>query len=167
MKVAIGSDHAGFSLKESLKGVLRDLGAEVQDLGTDGEASVDYVDFARRVAEAVAGGAADRGIAICGTGIGTSITANKVAGIRAALCHEAYTARMSREHNDANVLCLGGRVIGRELAADIVRTFLAAEFTGGRHARRVGKITELERPGTGGGRAPAGAPPGRGPRPAG
>lgn len=145
MRVVIGSDHAGFALKEWLRGLLRDQGVEVEDLGTHDETSVDYVDYARRVAEAVAGGKADRGIAICGTGIGTSIAANKVPGIRAALCHEGYTARMSREHNDANVLCLGGRVLGRELAAEIARIFLSAEFSGGRHARRVDKITGLDR----------------------
>lgn len=145
MRVAIGSDHAGFALKESLKGSLRALGAEVQDLGTHDETSVDYVDFARKVAEQVARGAAERGIAICGTGIGTSIAANKIPGVRAALCHEGYTARMSREHNDANVLCLGARVIGGEIAAEIVRIFLTTGFAGGRHARRVGKVGALER----------------------
>jgi ribose 5-phosphate isomerase B len=149
MKVALGSDHAGFGLKEGLKETLRSLGAEVQDLGTHDEAAVDYVDYARQVAEAVARGSADRGIAICGTGIGTSIAANKVAGVRAALCHEGFTARMSREHNDANVLCLGARVIGRELAAEIVRMFLAADFAGGRHARRLEKIAALDRVRTG------------------
>jgi ribose 5-phosphate isomerase B len=169
MRVAIGSDHAGFPLKDWLREVLRELGVEVQDLGTHDETSVDYVDFARRVAEAVAGGEADRGIAICGTGVGTSITANKVPGIRAALCHEGYTARMSREHNDANVLCLGGRVVGRELAAEIVRIFLSTNFGGGRHARRVDKIAELERsqPVRSGSRpdpVPAGPPARRGPR---
>ncbi len=149
MKVALGSDHAGFGLKEGLKETLRALGVEVQDLGTHDEASVDYVDYARQVAEAVARGSADRGIAICGTGIGTSIAANKVPGVRAALCHESFTARMSREHNDANVLCLGARVIGRELAAEIVRVFLASDFAGGRHARRVEKIVALDRARTG------------------
>ena len=171
MRVAIGSDHAGFFLKEWLRDLLRDQGLEVEDLGTHDETSVDYVDYARRVAEAVAEGRAERGIAICGTGIGTSITANKVPGIRAALCHEGYTARMSREHNDANVLCLGGRVIGRELAGEIARIFLSAEFSGGRHARRVDKISELDRSRSAPDRSrrnqePA-ANPRRGPRPRG
>jgi len=152
--VALGSDHAGFALKESLKETLRALGAEVNDLGTHDETSVDYVDYARQVAEEVARGAAERGIAICGTGIGMSIAANKVAGVRAALCHEGYSARQSREHNDANVLCLGARVIGKELAVEVVRVFLSSDFAGGRHRRRVEKIVALEGSKTGPG-APA------------
>ena len=154
MRVALGSDHAGFALKESLKETLRALGAEVEDLGTHDETSVDYVDYARRVGEEVARGAAERGIAICGTGIGMSIAANKVAGVRAALCHEGYSARHSREHNDANVLCLGARVIGKELAVEVVRVFLSSGFSGGRHRHRVEKIAALE-DSTGGPGSPA------------
>ncbi len=145
MRIAIGCDHAGFLLKEELKAFLQALGHEVEDVGTHSLDSVDYPDFARMVAEAVAVGRVERGIVICGTGIGSSIVANKVPGVRAALCHESYTARMSREHNDANVLALGGRVLGVELAKEIVQVWLASEFQGGRHARRVEKIKSIER----------------------
>ncbi|HIQ05198.1 MAG TPA: ribose 5-phosphate isomerase B [Anaerolineae bacterium] len=140
----MGSDHAGFSLKQEVVAWLEAQGYEVSDLGIDSLESVDYPDFARPVAEAVAAGKADRGILICGTGIGMSMTANKVPGIRAALCTDPYMARMSRLHNDANVLCMGGRVVGVGLALDIVETWLATEFEGGRHARRVGKIMQME-----------------------
>jgi ribose 5-phosphate isomerase B len=116
----------------------------VQDFGTAGPESVDYTDFARQAARAVAAGACDRGIVVCGTGIGVSIAANKVVGIRAALCTDGYMARMSRQHNDANILALGARVLGEGLALDIVDAWLAAEFEGGRHARRVAKIHEIE-----------------------
>ncbi|MDR5695363.1 MAG: ribose 5-phosphate isomerase B [Armatimonadota bacterium] len=145
MRIAIGCDHAGFLLKEEIKAFLQALGHEVEDVGTHSLDSVDYPDFARMVAEAVAVGRVERGIVICGTGIGSSIVANKVPGVRAALCHESYTARMSREHNDANVLALGGRVLGVELAKEIVQVWLASEFQGGRHARRVEKIKSIER----------------------
>lgn len=145
MRIAIGCDHAGFLLKEELKAYLQVLGHEVEDMGTHSLESVDYPDYARQVAEAVAQGKVERGIVICGTGIGSSIVANKVPGVRAALCHESYTARMSREHNDSNVLALGGRVLGVELAKEIVQVWLASEFQGGRHARRVEKIKTIER----------------------
>lgn len=145
MRIAIGCDHAGFLLKEELKAYLQALGHEVVDMGTHSLDSVDYPDYARQVAEAVAQGRVERGIVICGTGIGSSIVANKVPGVRAALCHESYTARMSREHNDSNVLALGGRVLGVELAKEIVQVWLASEFQGGRHARRVEKIKTIER----------------------
>jgi ribose 5-phosphate isomerase B len=144
MKIAIGCDHAGLPLKEEIKKTLAEAGAQVQDLGTTSPESVDYPDYARAVAEAVASGRADSGILVCGTGIGMSITANKVAGVRAALCHDAYTARLAREHNDANVLCLGGRVIGPGVAADMVRVWLETRFAGGRHARRVEKMRALD-----------------------
>jgi ribose 5-phosphate isomerase B len=145
VRIAIGCDHAGFLLKEELKAYLQALGHEVEDMGTHSLESVDYPDYARQVAEAVAQGKVERGIVICGTGIGSSIVANKVPGVRAALCHESYTARMSREHNDSNVLALGGRVLGVELAKEIVQVWLASEFQGGRHALRVEKIRTIER----------------------
>ena len=144
MKIAIGSDHAGLDLKAQLARRLGEAGHEVRDLGTDSAASVDYPDFARNVARAVASGEADRGLLVCGTGIGMAMSANKVPGVRAALATNAYMARMAREHNDANVLCLGARVTGIGLAEDILDAFLAAAFEGGRHARRVDKINQLE-----------------------
>jgi ribose 5-phosphate isomerase B len=142
--VALGADHGGYPLKEELKRPLGDLGYEVLDLGTVGTEAVDYPDFAVAVARAVAEGRAWRGIMIDGAGIGSSMAANKVAGIRAALCYDLTTAQNAREHNDANVLTLGGTLIGTRLAVDIVRTFLATEFGGGRHARRVDKINSLD-----------------------
>ncbi len=144
MKIAIGCDHGALALKESVKGVLAELGAEINDLGTYTEESVDYPDIAEKVCAEVTEGRAERGVVLCGTGIGISIAANKIKGIRCALCSEAYSARIARAHNDANVLALGGRVLGPELAADVVRTFFTQDFEGGRHARRVGKIMALE-----------------------
>lgn len=145
MIVAVGCDHGGFDLKEAVLEVLRAEGHEVRDFGTMSRESVDYPDFALAVARAVAAGEAGLGVLMCGTGIGVSITANKVPGIRAALCAEPYSARMARQHNDANVLCLGARVVGPGLAQDIVRAFLNGQFEGGRHARRVEKIRGIER----------------------
>ncbi|MFW6386342.1 MAG: ribose 5-phosphate isomerase B [Bacillota bacterium] len=145
MKIALGSDHAGYELKKEIKLLLDDVGMNYQDLGTDSADSVDYPDFAHRVAGAVAGGDCDRGILICGTGIGMSIAANKVEGIRAALCHDVYSARVTREHNNSNILTLGARIVGVDLALEIVRTWLSAEFTDGRHGRRVDKITSIEK----------------------
>jgi ribose 5-phosphate isomerase B len=142
--VALGADHGGFPLKEQLKTTLADLGHEVLDLGTHDTAAVDYPDFAVAVARAVAEGRAWRGIMIDGAGIGSAMAANKVAGVRAALCYDLTTAQNAREHNDANLLTLGGTLIGTRLAVDIVRTFLATEFGGGRHARRVDKINSLD-----------------------
>lgn len=144
MKIAIGCDHGALALKECVKKVLAELGAEIDDVGVYMEDSVDYPDIAEQVCEKVVSGAAERGVVLCGTGIGISIAANKINGIRCALCGEAYSARMARAHNDANVLALGGRVLGPELAGDIVRTFFTTDFEGGRHARRVGKIMALE-----------------------
>ncbi|MGQ9584454.1 MAG: ribose 5-phosphate isomerase B [Anaerolineae bacterium] len=145
MRIAVGADHGGFRLKERVRRFLEEEGHRVEDFGTDSEASVDYPDFGRPVAEAVARGDFDRGVLICGTGIGMSITANKVPGVRAALCHEGFSARLARMHNDANILCMGGRVLGEELALDVVRVFLETSFEdGGRHARRVGKVAALE-----------------------
>jgi ribose 5-phosphate isomerase B len=144
MKIAIGSDHAGFKLKETVKEFLKTSGIEVIDFGTHSEESADYPDFAFPVAEAVVKKEFDFGILICGTGIGMSITANKVAGIRAALCNDLFTANYSKEHNDANVLCMGGRIVGEGLAKAIVQTWLERKFQGGRHERRVKKIEEYE-----------------------
>jgi ribose 5-phosphate isomerase B len=142
--VALGADHGGFPLKEHLKGALADLGHDVLDLGTGDTQAVDYPDFAVAVARAVAEGRAWRGIMVDGAGIGSAMAANKVRGVRAALCYDLTTAQNAREHNDANVLTLGGTLIGTRLAVDIVRAFLATEFGGGRHARRVDKINSLD-----------------------
>lgn len=144
MKVAIGCDHGGYQLKEEIKRYLQDTGVDYKDFGTHSEESCDYPDYAKLVAEAVAAGECTRGILICGTGIGMSIAANKVPGIRAALCHDCFSAKATREHNDSNILCMGERVIGRGLAMEIVRLWLFTAFTGGRHQKRVDKITELE-----------------------
>jgi ribose 5-phosphate isomerase B len=144
-KVVLGSDHAGLSLRAEAVRVAREAGFEAEDLGPAPGESVDYPDFAVRVAQAVASGRARLGILVCGTGIGMSIAANKVKGVRAAHCTTEYEARMARAHNDANVLCLGERVIGIGLAGAVVRAFLAQPFEGGRHQRRVEKIGALER----------------------
>lgn len=142
--VAIGSDHGGYGLKEIIKSHLRDQHYSFKDFGTFSEASVDYPDYAAVVAEAVASGEAWRGIIIDGAGVGSCIVANKVPGIRAALCHDSYTARNSRAHNNANVLTLGSRVIGVDIAKEIVSVWLATEFGGGRHAQRVSKIETID-----------------------
>ncbi|MEO0326242.1 MAG: ribose 5-phosphate isomerase B [Myxococcota bacterium] len=143
-RIVAGADHAGLALKDELVAHLAKLGHEVRDLGTHGPESVDYPDFAHAVATAVrdarAAGEPTLGLLVCGTGLGMSYGANRHAGIRAALCSEPWSAAMSRRHNDANVLCLGGRVVGAELAKAILEAFLEASFEGGRHARRVGKI---------------------------
>lgn len=144
MKIGIGSDHGGFELKEHIKEYLKEKGIEYVDYGTNSLESVDYPDYGKKVAEAVVGKEVDRGIVICGTGIGISIAANKVRGIRCALCGDTFSARMSRLHNDANVLALGGRVLGVGLALDIVDIFLDGEFEGGRHTNRINKISEIE-----------------------
>jgi len=139
--VAVASDHAGYDLKASLAEDLRGMGYEVLDLGTDAaDKSVDYPDFGHALAEVVSSGKCDRGILICGTGIGISIAANRHPGIRAAVCHDETTARLSREHNDANVLALGARMIGETVAKECLKTFLSTEFAGDRHARRVTKL---------------------------
>jgi len=144
MKIALGSDHAGFELKEDLRSFLGERQVEILDLGTFSEAPVDYPDVAIKVAEEVSRGEVERGLLICGTGIGMSMVANRFAGVRAALCHDVYTARMSREHNNANILALGGRVIGKGLAREILKVWLETQFQGGRHERRLDKITALE-----------------------
>lgn len=139
--VALASDHAGFALKEELKTEITRLGLDYLDLGTASSDSVDYPDFGRAVADALIEGRADRGVIVCGTGIGISIAANRVNGVRAAVCHDATTARLAREHNDANVLALGARIVGTEVAKDCLHAFLSATFDGGeRHQRRVDKL---------------------------
>lgn len=145
MRVFIGSDHRGFQVKARLVAMLQKAGHEVTDKGTDGTESVDYPDFASDVARAVSCGDADRGILVCGTGIGMAITANKFAGVRAATCPDEFTAEMSRRHNDVNVLCLSGDMIGERPIDHLLEIWLNTEFEGGRHARRIEKITNLER----------------------
>ena len=145
MKISIGSDHRGVDLKELLRKELEESGNVVIDMGCDTKTSVDYPDFAGKVARAVAAGDCDRGILICATGIGMSMAANKVKGVRAALCHDHYTAVMSRRHNDANLLVIGADTIGAGVASSIVRAWMETSFEGGRHERRVAKIMELER----------------------
>lgn len=144
MKIALGSDHAGVDAKARVAQRLAAAGHEVQDKGTQGNESVDYPDYAEAVARGVAAGEADFGVLICGTGIGMCITANKVPGVRAAKCNDAFEARMSRAHNDANVLCLGDRVLDPAVLDELVDVFLAEPFEGGRHARRVGKMNALD-----------------------
>ena len=144
MKIAIGSDHGGYALKELIYRHLVDKEYEVTDFGTHSEESCDYPLYAQKVAEAVAAGKYQRGILLCGTGIGISIAANKVPGIRCALVSDCYSARSTRQHNDSNVLALGGRVIGPELALELVKVWLETSFDGGRHQRRVDLITQLE-----------------------
>ena len=146
MRVAIGADHAGFLLKEHLKDTLQRLGHAVDDHGTDGEQPVDYPPICLAVGRAVAEGRADRGIVIGGSGQGEQIAANKVAGVRAALCNDLYTARLSRAHNDANVLSLGGRIVAFGLADEILAVWLATTFDGGRHQRRLDQIAAAEKP---------------------
>ena len=144
MKIILGSDHAGFNLKEKIKKYLKEQDFSFDDLGTYSTDPVDYPDITLKVAKAEAKGEYRRGIIICGTGIGTAIVANKVPGIRAALCHDPVSSSFSRTHNDANILTLGERIIGPNLALEIVRIFLTTEFSGGRHIRRVEKIKKIE-----------------------
>ena len=144
-RIAIGSDHAGFSVKEIIRKYLEGAGYAVSDLGTSSEESVDYPDYGKAVGERVVSQQADFGIAVCGTGIGISIAANKVRGIRAALAHDVSTARLAREHNDANVLALGGRIVTSEAAIEMVQVFLTTAYPGGRHRRRLDKITAIEK----------------------
>ncbi len=146
LRVALAADHAGFELKEELIRLVRSLGHEPLDLGTDSTAPVDYPDYAVALAEAIVGGAADRGVLACGSGVGASVAANKVPGIRAGLCHDTYSAHQGVEHDDMNVLVLGGRVIGSALAGELVTAFLGARFSGAeRHVRRLAKIADIER----------------------
>lgn len=145
MKVAVGCDHAGYPLKDLVIETIQGAGHEVLDLGTDSDAPVDYPDFAARVGRAIQRGEADRGVLLCGSGVGAAVAANKLRGVRAGLCHDTYTARQSVEHDDANVLTLGARVIGPEVAREVVLAFLRARFSGEeRHVRRLKKIADLE-----------------------
>jgi ribose 5-phosphate isomerase B len=144
VRVSIGTDHAGFALKEDLKQLLKELGHEVEDAGTDSEEPVDYPPISATVARAVRDGRADRGVVLGGSGQGEQIAANKVRGVRAALCNDLYTARMSRLHNDANVLAMGARIVAPALAREILALWLDTGFAGGRHGRRVKQITDIE-----------------------
>lgn len=144
MKIIIGSDHGGFELKETIREYILKRGLEVQDVGVFVQDSVDYPDYAQKVGELIASGEGDLGILICGTGIGMSISANKINGIRCALCNDVYSAKMAKGHNDANVIALGARVIGKGVALMIIDTFLSSNFEGGRHNTRLGKIRDLE-----------------------
>jgi ribose 5-phosphate isomerase B len=144
MRIAIGSDHRGLSSRSRLVGLLERLGNEVVDCGSFGEESVDYPDIAAEVARRVSDGSVDRGILLCCTGVGMAIAANKIAGVRAATCHDEVTAEMSRRHNDLNVLCLSAEMLGPEMQDKVIRTWLSTPFEGGRHARRVAKIAALE-----------------------
>jgi len=146
MRVALGADHAGFELKVRLRAVLEERGVEVLDCGVDGPRPADYPDQAAAVAALVGRGEAERGVLVCGTGVGMAIAANKIAGVRAANCHELFVARLARAHNDANVLTLGARVVGAGLAEALVEAFLDTPYEGGRHERRVAKIGALDRP---------------------
>lgn len=145
MKIVLGADHAGFNLKTDLMMFVRDLGHETLDAGTDSTAPVDYPDYSEAVGLAVRDGRAERGILICGSGVGASVAANKIPGIRAGLCHDTYSAHQGVEHDNMNVLVMGGRVIGEELARELVRAYLGARFTGEeRHRRRLEKIRQME-----------------------
>ena len=144
MQIAIGSDHAGFELKEDLRKFLKERGLGVLDLGAPDETPVDYPEIGRAVAEKVSTGEIPRGILICGTGIGMSMVANRFPGVRATLCHDLYTARMSREHNDSNLLVLGARLLGKGIAREIVKVWLEADFQGGNHRRRLDEIAALD-----------------------
>lgn len=144
MKIAIANDHAGTEYKKVIKAQLEELGHTVENFGTDETTSVDYPDYAEKVANAVTNGGYELGILICGTGVGMSIAANKVNGVRASLCGDCFSAEMTRRHNDSNILCLGARVLGIDLALRIVDTYVNTPFDGGRHARRIAKITAIE-----------------------
>ncbi len=148
MRIAVGSDHRGYAIRSKVVGLLRHLGHEVLDLGCDTNEPVDYPDFAALVAQKVSTGEVERGILICGTGLGMCIAANKFPGVRAAPCHDDLTAEMSRRHNDLNVLCLSADMLGERLIDRMIEIWLTTPFEGGRHARRVEKISQLERPGS-------------------
>ena len=144
MKIGIGSDHAGFELKQEIISLLTEMGTECVDYGTGGPHSVDYPDFGEMVSREVSRGKLERGVLICGTGIGMSIVANKFPGIRASLCNDLFTAKMSRLHNDANILVIGGRIVGKDLAKEIVRVWFSTVFEAGRHTKRLDKIVQIE-----------------------
>ena len=143
-KIAIASDHGGFDLKESVMGILRDKGFEIDDLGPSSSDSVDYPDYGIKLAQAILEQKVERGIVICGTGVGMSIVVNRFPGIRGTLCSDVYTAKMCREHNDSNILIMGGRVLGKGLAAEIVNIWLNTPFSGGRHQKRLDKIDQID-----------------------
>jgi ribose 5-phosphate isomerase B len=146
MRIALGCDHGGFPLKERVRRVIESLGATVVDCGTDSDGSVDYPDYAIKVGQTIRAGQANRGVLLCGSGVGISVAANKIPGIRAGVCHDTYSAHQGVEHDDMNVLCLGARIVGEELAVEIVRAFVAAKFTHEeRHVRRLNKVLEIER----------------------
>lgn len=146
MRIALGCDHGGFPLKQRIAAVITAAGHEIADCGTDSSTAVDYPDYARKVSEVLLAGRADRGILLCGSGVGISVAANKIPGIRAAVCHDTYSAHQGVEHDDMNVICIGARIVGEELAADLVRAFLGAKFTNEeRHVRRLGKVLQIER----------------------
>jgi RpiB/LacA/LacB family sugar-phosphate isomerase len=146
MRIAIGSDHAGYELKQQLAAYMKDMGHQIRDLGTHGTDPVDYPDFAEAVAREVVKGAAERGVLICGSGVGASVAANKVPGIRAGVCHDTYSAHQGVEHDDVNILVVGARVVGVELAKEITKTFLGARFSKEeRHQRRLDKVMDIER----------------------
>lgn len=145
MKIAVACDHAGFPLKDVVVDTVRKSGHEVLDLGTDSTAPVDYPDFAEKIGRAIQHGDADRGILLCGSGVGAAVAANKMIGVRAGVCHDTYSAHQCVEHDDVNVLALGGRVIGPEVAVEVIKAYLGAKFTGEeRHVRRLGKIKAIE-----------------------
>lgn len=144
-KIAIASDHAGRELKEDIKEFLKSMNVEVVDMGVDSDTSVDYPDYGSPLSEKVSRGEIPKGILVCGTGIGMSILANKYSNVRAALVSDVYTARMSKEHNNANILVIGGRIVGKGLAREMIRTWLEARFEGGRHQKRLDKISEVEK----------------------
>ena len=146
MRIALGCDHGGFPLKQRVTAVVQSAGHEVVDCGTDSNCSVDYPDFARQVGESILARQADRGILLCGSGVGISVAANKIPGIRAGVCHDTYSAHQGVEHDDMNVLCIGARIVGDEVAAELVRAFVNAQFTREeRHVRRLDKLLEIER----------------------
>lgn len=145
MRIAIGNDHAAVELKREIAAYVKELGHDVENYGTDSSDSCDYPIYGEKVGKAVASGAADLGILICGTGVGISIAANKVRGIRAAVCSEPVTARLVKEHNNANIIAFGARIVGIEMAKEIVKAYLSAEFLGGRHEKRVELITQIEK----------------------
>lgn len=148
MRIVVGADHRGYEMKDDIAAALRQAGHEVLDVGTDSADSVDYPDYARAVGEALADGRAERGILVCGSGVGASIAANKMRGVRAALCHDTYSARQGVQHDDMNVLCLGSRVIGSELALELVKAFVEARLLDEeRYRRRLEKVAEMERQG--------------------
>lgn len=146
MRIALGCDHAGFSLKQRVASLVQSAGHEIVDCGTDSNCAVDYPDYARKVGETIVAGKADRGILLCGSGVRVSVAANKIPGIRAAICHDTYSAHQGVEHDDMNVLCVGARIVGEEVASELIRAFLNAQFTKEeRHVRRLNKTLEIER----------------------